>query len=370
MKVTIFYGSLDEYRTVLPSQFNKTLVELALFDDERHKHIKIDIPGEEINEEISNKIIRFDCVVGYSDDYASLTEHTIESFTNFILRYEINDLYLQNPPDAITKYLKQLKNVETIIIKQQYHFLDMNKLKKIKKNFAKEIIGQEIAQEKILATLYNIARKRYKKPCVILFYGDTGIGKTETAKYIANCLNEKLFRKQFSMFHSEEFANYIFGGKHNQSSLAKELLERTSNVILFDEFDKPHPTFYSAFYQLFDEGVLTDRQYTVEMKESLIICTSNFKSEKQIREQLGDAIYSRFDAIIGFNKLNREAIEKIIDKEYDFQYKKLNKVEKEIINESMIKDKLLSFSDQLENARQIKRIIREIFGSILVKRFL
>ena len=59
-----------------------------------------------------------------------------------------------------------------------------------------------------------------------MFYGPSGVGKTETARFISNILNEELFYKQFSMFQNNEFANYLFGGQHSQNSFAKELLER------------------------------------------------------------------------------------------------------------------------------------------------
>lgn len=213
--------------------------------------------------------------------------------------------------------------------------------------------------------LYDVAKGRFNKPCVMLFYGNTGIGKTETAKYIAEKLNERLFRKQFSMLHSEEFTSYLFGGKHNQNSFAKELLERESNVILLDEFDKPNPVFYSAFYQLFDEGVFADKNYTVTMKNAIIICTSNFLSEEQIRERLGDPIYSRFDAVIHFTDLQPEAVQKLLDREIDRQYSKLDEEERAIIDSRKIVSLLKTNSYRLSNARQIKKFVREAFSATI-----
>lgn len=191
------------------------------------------------------------------------------------------------------------------------------------------------------------------------------LGKTETAKYIAEKLNERLFRKQFSMLHSEEFTSYLFGGKHNQNSFAKELLERESNVILLDEFDKPNPVFYSAFYQLFDEGVFADKNYTVTMKNAIIICTSNFLSEEQIRERLGDPIYSRFDAVIHFTDLQPEAVQKLLDREIDRQYSKLDEEERAIIDSRKIVSLLKTNSYCLSNARQIKKFVREAFSATI-----
>ncbi|BDX42641.1 MULTISPECIES: AAA family ATPase [Lactobacillales] len=118
-----------------------------------------------------------------------------------------------------------------------------------------------------------------------MFYGPTGVGKSETAKFVNKVINsnKNLFRKQLSMFHSENFMNYIFGDK--SSSFAKDLLDRETNVILLDEFDKAHPMFYSAFYQLFDEGVYTDKFYDVNLDNVVIFCTSNYLNENEIRKK-------------------------------------------------------------------------------------
>ena len=151
----------------------------------------------------------------------------------------------------------------------------------------------------------------------------------------------------------------------NIDSFAKELLERESNVILLDEFDKPNPVFYSAFYQLFDEGVFADKNYTVTMKNAIIICTSNFLSEEQIRERLGDPIYSRFDAVIHFTDLQPEAVQKLLDCEIDRQYSKLDEEERAIIDSRKIVSLLKTNSYRLSNARQIKKFVREAFSATI-----
>ena len=126
--------------------------------------------------------------------------------------------------------------------------------------------------------------KYRQKPVVLLFYGKSGIGKTETAKYLAQIIGEPIFRKQFSMYQNNQFATYLFGGAHYEKSFAKDLLDRKSNVLLLDEFDKAHPSFHSAFYQLFDEGIYEDQNYYLTLKKSIIICTSNYTDLKDIED--------------------------------------------------------------------------------------
>ena len=344
------------------------IVDLAILDDAQHRKVKVDLQGNRVD--VEDEILHFDNVVAFSDDYPSLSESTIESFTNFALRYDIDNLYLQNPPDSIAKHIQELSCVTCVKSGQGYKVIDMDLLREIKAGFSEAVIGQENAQKRILAALYNVAKCRYNKPCVMLFYGSTGVGKTESAKFIADTLGEHLFRKQFSMLHSEEFSSYIFGGKHNQNSLAKELLERESNVILFDEFDKPHPVFHSAFYQLFDEGVYVDKNFTVKMKDSVIICTSNYMSEKEIKSALGEPIFSRFDAVIKFEKLDANAILKIMEKEFEKQYSMLEESEQKIIDQYQIRESVFQLVTRLDNARQIRKIIREAFSAALIQELL
>lgn len=358
MNISVYYGSLAAFSEKLPDSYD-SIVDLAIRDDEKHRKLKLD-DGQKHTEEAPPY---YENVVAFSDDYPALTESLIESFVSFIFRFDIDNLYLQNPPDSIAKHIEELSSAEHSVKRQDYKVLDMNMLREIKRDFPVSIIGQPVAQRQIIGTLYDVAKGRFNKPCVMLFYGNTGIGKTETAKYIAEKLEERLFRKQFSMLHSEEFTSYLFGGKHNQNSFAKELLERESNVILLDEFDKPNPVFYSAFYQLFDEGVFADKNYTVTMKNAIIICTSNFLSEEQIRERLGDPIYSRFDAVVHFADLQPDAVQQLLEREIERQYAKLDIDEQAIIASRKIVSLLKDNCYRLSNARQIKKFVREAFSA-------
>lgn len=69
----------------------------------------------------------------------------------------------------------------------------------------------------------------------------------ETAQFLTEHIGGKILRKQFSMYQNNEFVNYLFGGKYNEKSFAKDLIARDSNVILLDEFDKAYFVFHSTF---------------------------------------------------------------------------------------------------------------------------
>ncbi|EAC6438006.1 AAA family ATPase, partial [Listeria monocytogenes] len=84
----------------------------------------------------------------------------------------------------------------------------------------------------------------------MMFYGPAGVGKTEAAKIINDSLDQGgILRQQMSMFQTSDFASYLFGGTLEAPSLAKDLMKREGNVILFDEFNRCSPYLYSAFFQ-------------------------------------------------------------------------------------------------------------------------
>lgn len=152
--------------------------------------------------------------------------------------------------------------------------------------------------------------------------------------------------------------DYIFGNNHGEPSLARDLLERESNIVLFDEFDKGVNEINSAFYQLFDEGIFEDSQYEVKMGNSIIICTSNFKGELQIRRELGDPIYYRFDDFIEFSELNKEAKKSILTKILSDEFIKLSDNEKSLLpsEESLLEQYVIKIN-QFTNYRHMQKLV-------------
>lgn len=360
--ITIYFGPKAECQKIFPDEYT-SLTELVQHHDSYQKTFRFtqdDQPIKPIEKQY------FENVVAFSEQYAGITEGAVQSFLTILEFYEIDNLYLQNPPEQIKKQLQEA--FTDIVNEEQYCYKNFTKAMffKFYRGFNENIIGQQDVRDQLAYSLYNLIDSKKKKPMVLMLYGKSGVGKTETAKYISEIYGQKLFRKQLSMFQSSEFQEYLFGGSHSQSSFARDLLERESNVILLDEFDKPHPVFHSAFYQLFDEGVYEDKNYKVPLYNSLIICTSNYNSENEIRKHLGDPIFYRFDKIIRYGDLSVESIEKIIDKQLEEKYQKLSKKEKGIVQKEYICEKLKSISNLLNNARQISKIIEEYFSIQLV----
>ena len=364
--VTIFYGSRSEFEKIKPSSDFRSLTDMVMEIDTDSRSFIIELPDKPIPEKKKPRVENF--VVG-SDEYAGVREHVILNFANFLAKMEVVNLYLQNPPLSISTQITNLYP-QTKIISQQYKTFSKADLLELHKSYRSHIKGQDAVCEKLLQALFPLASGSQTKPTVILFYGDTGLGKTETAQCIANILNERLFRKQFSMFQNNQFATYLFGGAHYERSFAKDLLDRESNVILLDEFDKANPVFHSAFYQLFDGGIYEDQNYSLELNKSIIICTSNYKSEDDIKSHLGNAIFSRFDAIIHFSSLAPEAKREIANMKYDEKIQHYSVNDQEILRHADLRERLVCYSEQCSNAREISRLIDQTFSLLLINELL
>ena len=191
-------------------------------------------------------------------------------------------------------------------LSSKYMEIRREDLKMIYGDLQSNILGQEKCKKQIMSGLYRMSTKGNDKPIVLMLYGPSGVGKTETAKSISKSLGGELLRIQFSMMQSNEAYNYIFGAEHSKGSFARDMMGRESNVILIDEFDKVNPIFYNAFYELFDEGKYVDSNYEVNLNNAIFLCTCNFMSQNEIKKVLGPAMFSRIGCCIEYMDLTKE----------------------------------------------------------------
>ena len=363
--ITIYFGPKVAFEKVIPNNSKKIhgLMELIRQSDKKRNIIYLN----EIKEDKEKKE-KIEVLVGKSEEYSMIKEEALNDFVTILEEYKIEDMYFQNPPKLIFEMLKKSYKKKEIKI-EYFEFKDIDEkiILEINSKFDTKIIGQNNVKEKLLINLYSNIKKLKTKPLILMFYGPSGVGKTETAKYLSEILGEKLFRKQFSMYQNNSFFDYVFGEKHGISSLARDLLNRESNVILFDEFDKAESTFYSSFYQLFDEGILIDKNYEVKLKNSIIICTSNYRNLLDIKKKLGEAIYSRFDDFIEFKTINYNDMANIAKQMYEKNLIKLNLEEQKIIEESKIFNTIIDNIKKFYNVRQLEKIIIQLIAKELLK---
>ena len=205
-EVTVYYGPKSAFLSILPQDVrHTTLIELAIKSDAKAREhtFKISASPQEDKKE------RIQCLVAYSDEYAAISENAINSFIGFVSQFDLDRVFLQNPPLYIVEQFVKLKQ-DVHFKKYEYAPLGVKVMRAINEHYNEKIIGQPDVRDKLLTALFPLCRSwKQQKPVVILFYGPTGVGKTETAKMMSDLLGEKLFRKQLSMFHSDDFASYL-----------------------------------------------------------------------------------------------------------------------------------------------------------------
>lgn len=368
--IKIFYGSKKDFEKFVETNINSYDDTIPFMDLIQHYNARLR-PSESgtSEEQLSQKINVDNCIVR-TDDYGSVLEHALANFAGIVtLNHNIGTLFLQNPPKRVKASLE--KYADSI----EYHYskyadLTRESLKNIYQNLEKDILGQKVCKKQIISSLYRMVTKKDNKPAVLLLYGPSGVGKTETAKCISKSFGGNLLRVQFSMMQTTEAYNYIFGAEHSKGSFARDMLERESNVILIDEFDKVNPIFYNAFYELFDEGKFVDTNYEVDLKNAIILCTCNFLNIDEIIKSLGPAMYSRIGGCIQFFDLNDEQKIQIIDNWYNTVLRTLNNTEKEFINKTNILEWFKENINRYDNIRILKTKLENAIFNKLTEEFI
>lgn len=362
--VSIYYGPLSWFESKVKKKKCTGLLDIVYERDEanrRHIHV---VEGQEAPPS-QESAPRLEHVAAESSDYASLNEHVITNFAGLVRSINPRHLHLHNPPAHVHAQLERA--FATHVKRYEYPAVTRETLTRFSDGFAGHLVGQAAAKEALLAALYPLTTARRTRPVVLMFYGPSGVGKTESAHFINGLLGGTLLRKQFSMFHNDKFASYLFGGTHSEASFARDLLDRESGVILIDEFDKANSVFHSAFYQLFDSGIFEDKNYRVEVGPALIICTSNYGTDDEIRKALGDALHSRFDSLIQFKPLSASEIRQVIDRLVNGRFAKLTPDEQSQLDPDTIKGTLYPVAKKSGNVRKLGKLVDEVISLLLVR---
>jgi len=290
---------------------------------------------------------------------------------------------------------------------------EAKKLEKMEDVLNKRLIGQESA---LKAVSNAIRRGRAgiadeNEPLgVFLFLGPTGVGKTETARALADFLfnSEKaMVRVDMSEYMEKYSVSKMIGsppgyvGYEEGGQLTEQIRRRPYAVILLDEIEKANHEVFNILLQIFEDGRLTDAKgRIVSFKNTIIIMTSNVGSEyiadlrpvgfeshasqgtsgkreliqkkidQSLKETFKPEFLNRIDEIITFNYLGQQEIRQIVDLE-------LTKLEKRLAKEKQV---VISFSPALKEhlatagfdpdlgARPLRRVIqREILDSLALQ---
>ena len=264
----------------------------------------------------------------------------------------------------------------------------------------KRVIGQDEAVENLARAIKRarVGLKDEKRPIgSFMFLGPTGVGKTELTKSLAECLfgdENLMIRFDMSEYMEAHSVSKLIGsppgyvGYDEGGQLTEQVRRKPYSIVLFDEIEKAHPDIFNMLLQILDDGRLTDSNgRTVNFKNTVIIMTSNVgarnivekhsigfaskedskqnyeKTKTQVMDELKKTFrpefLNRLDEIIVFNKLGKNAIEKITKLMLEDVKKRLS--QKNINVE--FKEKLVEYIakvgfDDVYGARPLKRAIQ------------
>lgn len=370
-RIVVFTGSKKDFERFINSRISPDENTIPFMELIQHYNARLRPNESGVRESALSKKISVDNVVVRMDDYGSVLDHVMSNFANIVgLNHEIETLYVQNPPRRALESLQTTSRGEIEYHGTEYYSIDRSVLSNAYQRLCKDVLGQEECKKQIISGIYRLSTLKNEKPVVLLLYGPSGVGKTETAKSISASLGGELLRIQFSMMQTNEAYNYVFGAEHSKSSFARELLGRETNVILIDEFDKVNPVFYNAFYQLFDDGIFTDTNYTVHLENSIFLCTCNFASEDEAKRALGPAMFSRIGCCIQYDELSVENKREIIDSWYNSIICQLRDDEKEFIDATDIRQWFMDNANRYDNIRTLKAKLENAIFDELAEHFI
>src|ERR1700752_4970398 len=275
------------------------------------------------------------------------------------------------------------------------------RLLKLEDELGRRVIGQ---REAVTAVANAVRRARAglqdpNRPTgSFIFLGPTGVGKTETARALAEFLfddERALVRLDMSEYMEKHAVARMIGappgyvGYEEGGQLTEAIRRRPYSVILFDEIEKAHTDVFNVLLQILDDGRLTDSKgRTVDFKNTVLIMTSNLGSreiqaaegdEKQVREAVFQELrlhfkpefLNRVDDIVVFHQLSREQIGKIIDVQLERLTSMLNERNVTLVLEPSAKELLMREGyEPPYGAGPLKRAIQSLIQNPLAVKLL
>ncbi len=271
---------------------------------------------------------------------------------------------------------------------------EMQKLVTMEERLRQRVIGHANAVRRARAGLQDPNRPVGS----FIFLGPTGVGKTETARALADFLfddERAMIRLDMSEYMEKHAVARMIGappgyvGYEEGGQLSEAVRRRPYSVILFDEIEKAHQDVFNVLLQILDDGRLTDSKgRTVDFKNTVLIMTSNLGSREiqaaegdeeevreavllELRQHFKPEFLNRIDDIIVFHQLGEKEIAKIID----VQLERLRQMLQErnivlVLDESARQLLAREGYDPAYGARPLKRAIQTLIQNPLAIKLL
>jgi len=283
---------------------------------------------------------------------------------------------------------------------------EKHKLLELGKELHKRVIGQDQAVVAVADSILR-ARSGLKDPAKpigsFLFLGPTGVGKTELARALAECLfddERALIRLDMSEYQEKHTISRLVGappgyiGHEDGGQLTEAVRRKPFSVLLFDEIEKAHPDVFNILLQVLDDGRLTDGQgRVVDFKNTLIILTSNIGSQKilqfkgthvgevfdrmesavteELKKHFRPEFLNRIDDTIVFHGLTMKDLGQILDIQMNRLRKRLAERQITLTVSEQVKEKLVEIGyEPAFGARPLKRTIQKEMETPIARKLL
>ena len=241
------------------------------------------------------------------------------------------------------------KDIERIVAKiakippRSVSTSDKEQLQNLERDLKLTVFGQDAAIETLASTI-KLSRSGLglpEKPIgCFLFSGPTGVGKTEVAKQLAQVMGIEFIRFDMSEYMEKHTVSRLIGAPpgyvgFDQGGLLTDAINRNPYaVLLLDEIEKAHPDLFNILLQVMDHATLTDNNgKKADFRNIILIMTTNAgaremsgaplgfgaqskagKGKEAIEKTFSPEFRNRLDAMIVFNALGMEIIERVVDK--------------------------------------------------------